>query len=427
MSERVVTILYHIGLLWTMDCGDLATDQANFARSGRDAMREVGAVAGAAIAIGADGRIVAVGSEREVRDLADAQTHWVDAAGGFVCPGFVDPHTHLVHGGSREHELPMRLAGASYLDILAQGGGIFSTVRATAQRTEEELLRQVEVSASRLLACGVTTLEAKTGYGMTLPVEAKQLRVAHTLAQRSPQTFVHTALPAHAIPPEKQANRAAFVAEIVAMLPVLHELGAEFADVFVEQGVFDAEEGRHILRAAKGIGMKLKIHADEIIPCGGAELAAELGAVSADHLLAATDTGLQAMAAAGVIAVCLPGTSFYLQKTPARARYMIDEAKLAVAIASDYNPGSTPSENFGLTMSLALLTLRMSPEEVFVAATRNAACAVARGSVAGVIAVGRRADLVLFEAPDPAYILTHYGISHVRAVYIAGKCVFGAS
>lgn len=420
MTQRAQTIIHHIGLLWTM-AGAHADD--TIARCGRDAMREVDAHTEAAIAIGEDGRILGLGSEREVLAMADEHTVLVDAQGGFVCPGLVDPHTHLVHGGSREQELPMRLAGAGYLDILRAGGGILSTVRETARRSEDDLLAQAAQSVRRMLSFGVTTLEAKTGYGMTQEVEQKQLQVALRLAGESPVGFVHTALPAHAVLPERLGDRDRFIEEIASMWPALYAQGAEFADAFVEEGVFSVDEGRYLLSRAQAAGLKVKLHADEMVAGGGAQLAAELGAVSADHLLAATDEGLAAMAKAGVVAVCLPGTSFYLQKTPARARHMLDEAGLAVAIASDYNPGSSPSENFGLTMSLALLTLRMSPEEVFMAATRNAACAIDRGDRAGVLAPGRSADLVLFGPREPAYILTHYGINHVAQVFIAGRRV----
>ncbi|MCY0901312.1 MAG: imidazolonepropionase [Firmicutes bacterium] len=423
MADVAHTLIDHIGLLWTMvEPGEDLTRP----RRGQEAMRSVGAIRDAAIALDASGVVLAVGPARDVRQWADRTTLHLDAAGGFVCPGFVDPHTHLVHGGQRAHEVPLRLAGASYLEILEQGGGILSTMKATATATEAALLSQARTSALRLLKSGVTTVEAKTGYGMALCVERKQLQVAKELAATGVQTVIHTALPAHAVPQERRHDREAFVAEIIAMLPALHVEGAEFVDVFIEQGVFSVDEGRAILLAGQACGMKLKMHADEIVSCGGAELAAQLGAVSADHLLAASDAGLIAMAHAGVVAVCLPGTSFYLQKVPARARFMIDEAQLAVAIASDYNPGSAPSENFGLTMSLALLTLRMTPEEVFVAATRNAACAVARGDQAGALAIGRRGDFVVFGVEDPAYILSHFGINHVRAVFAGGRCVSGA-
>ncbi|MCL6547803.1 MAG: imidazolonepropionase [Alicyclobacillus sp.] len=410
-------IIDNIGLLWTMD----DSDRTDGPRRGREAMRAVGALRDAAIAVGEDGSIVEVGPRRVVRDLADGGTDIVDAGGGFACPGFVDAHTHLVHGGSREHELPLRIQGASYLDILKAGGGILRTVRDTVNCGEDLLYRQARASALRMLGFGVTTVEAKTGYGLTLDAELKQLRVAKRLEQDGGQSFVHTAMPAHAIPASLPVPRERWIDEIVRMLPHLQAEGAEFADVFVEDGVFTAEEGRHILTEAKRIGMKLKIHADEMAPCGGAELAAELGATSADHLLAATDEGLLRMAEAGVIAVCLPGTSFYLQKPPARARFMIDEAGLAVAVASDYNPGSCPSENFAFMMSLALLALRMTPEEVFMAATRNAAYAVDRGATAGILRPGRPADVVVFHAPNPEYVLTRFAVSHVHMVYAKGQ------
>lgn len=397
------------------------TSHSDGPRLGREAMRDVGALCDAAIAIDQAGTILAIGLNKVIRDLADAETVWMDAEGGFVCPGLVDPHTHLVHGGSRERELPLRMAGASYLSILAQGGGILSTVRETNARSEAQLLAQAARSIAQMRRFGVTTVEAKTGYGLTLDAEVKQLRVARQLEREEPLSMVHTAMPAHAIPIDLAGTRAAFIDDIVDILPVLQAEGAAFADVFVEEGVFSVDEGRHILTAALSLGMKVKLHADEMVSMGGAELAADLGAVSADHLLASSDDGLIRMAQAGVTAVCLPGTSFYLQKPPARARFMIDEAGLGVAIASDYNPGSCPSENFGLIMSLALLTLKMTPEEVFLAATRNAACAIARGDSAGILRTGRPADIVVYSAPNPEYVLTHFGISHVNMLFSKGQ------
>ncbi|UNO50937.1 imidazolonepropionase [Alicyclobacillus acidoterrestris] len=392
-------------------------------RCGADAMQTVGEMRDAAIAIDDAGVIVDVGPEKSIVDLADANTQFIDAEGGFVGPGLVDPHTHLVHGGSREKELPLRLAGASYLDILQAGGGILSTVRETSAYSEEALFAQAKTSLARMQRFGVTTVEAKTGYSSSLAVELKQLRVAQRLAEWAGIEIVHTAMPAHAVPKALPRGRDAYIEELLAMLPDLQAAGAEFADVFVEDGVFSVDEGRQILQAAKRLGMKVKIHADEMVPIGGAQLAAELGATSADHLLASTDEGLFALAEAGVMAVCLPGTSFYLQKPAARARFMLDEAQLGVAIASDYNPGTCPSENFGLTMSLALLTLKMTPEEVFVAATRNAACALGRGDVAGIIRSGRPADIVIYAAANPEYVLTHFGVSHVRQVLVKGRPV----
>ncbi len=389
------------------------------------AMREVGAVQDAAVAFDGEGRVCAVGPRAGVRECIGPATEVVDAAGGFVCPAFVDAHTHLVHAGSREAECVMRLAGADYLDVLRAGGGIMQTVRETRAAPFAALLGQARESARRMLAHGVTTLEAKTGYGLELEAELRQLRVAAAVAEGLPQKIVHTAMPAHAIPPERRNDRDRFVREIVDMLGPMRDAGAEFADVFVEEGVFSVDEGRFILSRAKELGLGVKVHADELAPSGGAKLAAELGAASADHLLFATDDSLRGLAQAGTVAVCLPGTSFYLQKPAARARFMMDEAGLAVAVASDYNPGSAPSENFALVMSLAFFHLRMTPEEVFCAATRNAACAIGRGGRAGVLKVGLPGDLVVFAARHPTYILSHYGESQVQAVFAGGRRVYG--
>ncbi len=418
----VKTIIDHIGLLWTMT--DARETDANSPRQGREAMREVGAFENAAIAIDEHGRIIEIGSRKSVGEMADGQTTWIDAGGGFACPGFVDPHTHLVFGGSREHELPMRLAGSTYLDILQAGGGILRTVKDTREASFEELYQKALSSLARMLSFGVTTVEAKSGYGLELATEKKQIEVANALSKAQPIDLALTALPAHALPKDAGISREDYVKSCIEWLPALKEAGAEFADAFVEKGVFTIEEGRRILTAARELGYGLKLHADEMESLGGAELAAQLGAVSADHLLAASDEGLLQMAANGVVAVCLPATSFYLQKAAARARFMIDEVNLAVAIASDFNPGSAPSENFALTMSLALLTLKMIPEEVFMAATRNSANAISRGSRAGVIAKGRPADVVWFHAPNPAYVLTRFGIPHVAGVMKDGIPVY---
>jgi len=418
-------LIENIGLLWTMAEG--VQPGAMTAPLCGEQMMCVGEVRNAGIAIADDGTILCAGPAREAALHVTSETECWDAQGGFACPGFVDPHTHLVHAGSREHELAARLAGASYLDILADGGGIMATVRATRAATDDALFEQALVSARRMRACGVTTLEAKTGYGLCARTELRQLQVAQRVARSLGLRMVHTALPAHAIPPARLAHRDAYIADIIAMLPELRAAGATYADVFVEQGVFSVEEGRAILSAARQLGYGLKLHADELHDGGGARLAAELHACSADHLLAASDDGLHAMAAAGVCAVLLPATSFYLQQPPARARFMIDDARLAVAIASDYNPGSAPSENAGLVHTLALLTLQMRPQEVYAAATRNAACAIGLADVAGVLAPGRPADVVVFAAKNPEYALTHFGIDHLRVVLSEGRVVRGTA
>ncbi|MCL6453947.1 MAG: imidazolonepropionase [Alicyclobacillus sp.] len=401
-----------------------AASEATPAPSRGRAMRDIGWVEDGAVAV-KDGRIAWVGqSDAANREGIEASVE-MDAGGRLVTPGLVDPHTHLVHAGSREYELALKLAGVPYLEILRRGGGILSTVKATRAASEEALTQQALVSLRRMLEGGVTTVEAKSGYGLNAEVELRQLRVAKALAELQPVEVVSTFLGPHAVPPEAKADPDAFLSEMMALLHPIHTDGlAEFADIFCEDGVFSIEQSRRFLMAAKQAGFGVKIHADEMEPLGGAELAAELGAVSADHLLAASRTGLQAMAEAGCIAVLLPGTSWNLgAKTHADARYLIDEAGAAVALATDYNPGSCPTESLQLIMALAANVLRMTPEEILTAVTRNAAFAVGRGERIGSIAVGKQADLCVWNARNPAYLVYHFGVNHVDTVVKRGTVV----
>ncbi|UHA75745.1 imidazolonepropionase [Paenibacillus sp. 481] len=383
-------------------------------------MKQLHTINGAAIAI-RDGYIVDFGQEQELlHRLQHAEiTNTVDVGGRLVTPGLVDPHTHLVHAGSREHELALKRAGVPYLDILAQGGGILSTVKATRAATEQELYAKARRSLNEMLLQGVTTVEAKSGYGLTVEDELKQLRVAKQLDDTHPIDLVSTFMGAHAVPVEYKERTDAFVELIISeMLPrVAAEQLAQFCDVFCEQGVFSIEQSRRILLAGKQLGLRPKVHADEIVPLGGAELAGDVGAISAEHLLAASDEGLARMAAGNVIPVLLPGTSFNLGvKQHARARDMIDRYNLPVALATDYNPGSCPTESIQLIIMLASLHLKMTPEEILTACTLNAACALGRGGDIGSVEVGKRADLAVFDAPSISYLPYHFGINHTFGV-----------
>lgn len=420
--NRIDLLIHNIGTLITMQ-------GSRGPRTGRE-MSEVGAVRRGAVAI-RDGLIVAAGPEDEVMaeigGLAIERKH--DAQGLLVTPGLIDPHTHLVHGGSREHELELKLKGISYLEILAQGGGILSTVRATRQATEEELYAKAKASLDMMLSFGVTTAEAKSGYGLTLEDELKQLRVAHRLNREHPVDLVSTFMGAHVVPEEYKGRSGDFVRLVIEqMLPEVKRQGlAEFCDVFCEHGVFSVEESEQILLAAKELGFGLKIHADEIEPIGGAQLAGKLGCISAEHLIAATDDGLEAMRQAGVVAVCLPATSFNLRLTNhARARAMI-EMELAVALSTDYNPGSSPTESLQLVMTLGCLNLGMTPEEVLTAVTINAAHAIGRADTVGSLEAGKQADLVIFKADNLAYLPYHFGINHVHTVFKRGNVVVSTS
>ncbi|OCT12190.1 imidazolonepropionase [Paenibacillus pectinilyticus] len=406
--------------------GRLVTPQGNAPRCGQQ-MKELCEITDAAIAILA-GRIVLFGPAQEILDgLAAVEiSETIDVGGRMVTPGLVDPHTHLVHGGSREHELALKRSGVPYLEILAQGGGILSTVRCTRAACEQDLYVKALRSLNEMLLNGVTTVEAKSGYGLTVEDELKQLRVAKRLNDTHPVDIVSTFMGAHAVPPEFKGHTEAFVDHIVnEMLPkVAEEKLAVFCDVFCEQGIFSVEQSRRILLAGKHGGLIPKIHADEIEPLGGAELAGEVGAISAEHLLAATDKGLAAMAKHGVIPVLLPGTSFNLGLAKhARARDMIDRFELPVALSTDYNPGSCPTESIQLIMMLASLNLKMTPEEILTACTINAANALGRGEDIGSIEVGKLADLTIFDAPNIAYLPYHFGTNHTFGVIKNGHVI----
>lgn len=379
-----------------------------------------------AIAVG-DGRIVAVGTTAEVRAkvAVTEATQVVDATGRIALPGLVDSHTHLVFAGSRENELDLKLKGVPYLEILAQGGGILSTVRATRAAGREDLVEIGRKYAKQMLAQGTTTAEVKSGYGLTTADELKQLEAVRDLASQSDMDFVPTFMGAHAFPPEYKGDPEKFVDLLVTeMIPAVAERGlAEYCDVFCEKGVFSVEQSRRILQAGLAAGLKPKIHAEEIECLGGAELAAELGAASADHLLMISDTGIRKMADAGVVAVLLPATTFYLREDHyAPARKMI-EAGVPVALASDFNPGSCPNNNLQLVMTIACLYLRMTPAEVINAVTINAAHAIGRADSVGSLEEGKKADIVLFDAPSYQYLPYRLGSNLVTTVIKNGKVV----
>lgn len=371
-----------------------------------------------------DGLIAFVGSAEEAADLKAKET--IDAAGKLLSPGLVDPHTHLVFGGSREHELALKQQGVPYLEILAQGGGILSTVKSTREASEEALYEKGLFHLNRCLTYGVTTMEAKSGYGLDKETELKQLRVAKKLNETHPIDLVSTFLGAHAIPENYKGRPDAFLEEMLSMLPVISKEGlAEFVDIFCETGVFTVEQSKTFLQKAKTAGFGVKIHADEIDPLGGTEMACEIGATSADHLVGASKEGVRMLGESDTIAVLLPGTTFYLGKDHfAPARDMIASGA-AVALSTDFNPGSSPTENLQFIMNLAALRLKMTPEEIWNAVTVNAAFAIGRGEVAGSLEVGRNADLVLWDVPNYKYIPYHYGVNHVNKVWKGGKLVAG--
>ncbi|WP_425446546.1 imidazolonepropionase [Dethiothermospora halolimnae] len=396
----------------------------NKPRTGNE-MGNVGLIEDGIIAI-SDDKIIYVGKGKLPQDIQiDNETKIINGEGKTVTPGLIDPHTHLVHGGSRENELDMKLKGMKYLDILEAGGGILSTVRSTKEASFDDLYNKAKNSLDKMLELGMTTVEAKSGYGLDTETEMKQLRVAKKLNEDHPIDVVSTFMGAHAIPKEYKDNVDGFIDIIINdMLPkVSKENLAEFCDVFCEEGVFSVDQTRKILNEAKKYGMKPKIHADEIEPLGGAELAAEVEAVSADHLVAASEKGMEMMADKGVIADLLPGTCLNLKiGKMAKARKMI-ELGIPVALSTDYNPGSSPTENIQLIMYLAGLKMNMTPEEVITAVTINAACSVDRQKEIGSLEEGKKADIAIFNAPNIAYIMYHFGINHIDKVIKNGKIV----
>ncbi|RIV24388.1 imidazolonepropionase [Alicyclobacillaceae bacterium I2511] len=387
------------------------------------AMRQVGFIDKGVVALAA-GKIVFAGTETDLQSAElEVQTVW-DAGGRLVTPGLIDAHTHLVHAGSREKELSLKLQGVPYLDILSQGGGILSTVRATQSATEPQLTAQALVSLRHMLEHGTTTVEAKSGYGLNRTTELKQLRVTQALNGLQPVELVSTFLGPHALPPEYRDRSHQFIDEMITLADEVWSLGlAEFADIFCERGVFSVAESRRYLTACRNLGYGLKLHADEIDALGGTELAAELQALTVDHVVAASLDGLRAAAAAGVIAVLLPGTSWNLSGSYAKARFLMDVADGAVALATDYNPGSCPSESLQLIMAFAANGLHMTPEEILTAVTRNAAYAVGRGEKIGRLEAGWQADLCVWETPELAFLPYHFGVNHIHRVYKRGVLV----
>lgn len=350
----------------------------------------------------------------------------IDAEGCLVTPGLIDAHTHLVFGGWREYELAMKLRGVPYLEILAQGGGILSTVKRTREAQVQELARKAEKALNEMLTLGTTTCEAKSGYGLNLEDEVKQLKAVKLLQNSQPVELVSTFLGAHAVPEEFNDDRPGYIQKLTdEIIPFIAQHGlAEFCDVFCETGVFSAEETSQILEAAMNHGLIPKIHADEINPIGGSQLAGSLKAISAEHLICTTDEGIQALAEGGTSAVLLPVTSFYLDKPFARARDMINTG-VPVVIATDFNPGSCPNLSMQMAMNIGCYKYRMTPEEVLTAATLNAAAAIKRADTIGSIEVGKQADIVLWDAPNLDYIFYRFGSNLVRQVIKKGKRVAG--
>ncbi len=387
-----------------------------------EAMKDIASIENGWFAV-TDGVFTHVGSGEYDKTLEGEKTLVLDASKLLVTPGLVDAHTHLVHGGSREHELKMKLEGVPYLDILKAGGGILSTVKSTREATADELYNKAYKVLNTMLKYGVTTIEAKSGYGLNLETELKQLEVAKSLNNDHPMSIVSTFLGAHAIPTEYKENKEVYIKQVKEMIDFIEDKDlAEFVDIFCEDAVFDPKDSREILSYAKDKGFKTKIHADEIVDLGGASLASELGCTSADHLMATGDAGINDMANSDIVANLLVGTSFNLNKDFARGRKMID-AGCYVAVSTDYNPGSCPSENLPFAMYLAASKVGMLPEEVLSAVTINAAKAVGMEDTVGSIEVGKKADFVIYDTNNINYLFYNFGKSHVIHVFKEGNLV----
>ena len=412
------------GLL-VKNIGQLVTMRGPTPRRG-DAMREIDLLKNAAVAVQGD-TIVAVGLSTQIeRDFPPAEDGAVlDAGGRVVTPGLIDPHTHPIFSRTRENEFEMRIQGRSYMEIAQAGGGIRASVRDLRETSKDKLVESSRKTLDRMLAHGVTTVEAKSGYGLSTESELKQLEAIAELDATHPVDLTPTFLGAHEFPDEYRQRRQEYVELVInEMIPAVAERRlAEYSDVFCEDGVFDIEQSRRIQMAAKAAGMKLRFHADELTPYGGAELAAEMTAASADHLVYISDHGISALARSGTVAVLLPGTTFSLGSGRyAPARKMI-EAGVVVALATDCNPGSSYTESLPFVVSLAAVQLKMTAAEALAAVTVNAAYSLDRADRIGQLAEGYQADLVIWDMKDYRELPYHYAVNLAAAVVKKGAVV----
>jgi len=408
------------------NCKELLTLKgANRARTGSE-MNDLGIITNAAIAV-SDGNIIECGKESEILAKYDFNEH-IDADNGIVMPGFVDPHTHPVFYATRENEFEMRITGRTYVEISQSGGGIRSSINSVRQAGEEELYQLSLKRIKKLITCGTTTLEAKSGYGLSTESELKMLRVIKRLNNSLPLDIVPTFMGAHEFPVEYKDDHEAYIKLLIdEMLPQVAEAElAEYFDIFTEEHVFNIKQSRRLMQAARAHGFKLRMHADEIKPIGGAELAAEMKAVSADHLGACSDSGIKAMQEQGVIATLLPGTIFSLgMKSYARARDMIDSG-VAVALATDYNPGSCNCDSMQFIITLACLQMKMTVAEAITASTINAAAALERADKIGSLEIGKQADIIILDMPSYKFLPYHFGSNNVTRVIKKGKIIWNS-
>jgi len=417
------------GALLIRNLSQIASPQGDTAVRG-SAMRQLLSIQDGAVVI-RDGRFAWVGREIDLpSDLRASVEHDIDAARGTMLPGFVDAHTHLPFAGLRESEFNRRLSGETYVEIAAAGGGIASTVRQTRTASRDDLRDLVVARSQTMVEYGTTTAEAKSGYGLNLDDELKQLEAIREAATLSPVRLVPTCLAAHEFPPENprdESSKEAFVSQVVEeIMPAAAKAGlAEFCDVFVEQGVFTREQGRRVLEAGAKMGMVPRIHADELSDTGGAALAAELGCASADHLMCISDAGVDALAASNTVANLLPGTSFFLMSDIyAPGRKLIDKGAI-VSLSTDCNPGSSMTESMQIVIQLAVLKMKLTVEEALTAATLNSAFSLRRSRDVGSIEVGKRADFMILRAPNVHHLVYHYGVNLVETTWVGGEKVFG--
>lgn len=405
------------------NASELVTCKGNAPKQGKE-MSDIGIIKNGAIVV-ENGIIAAVGTTDEILSKYDEKNYkLIDASNKAVLPGFIDSHTHLIFGGYRADEFSWRLRGDTYMSIMERGGGITNSVRATRAESLENLVEIGRKRLHKMLKFGVTTVEGKSGYGLDLDTELKQLEAMKILNSEEAIDIVPTFLGPHSVLAEYKGKEDEFIDFMINdVLPVVKEKDlAEFADIFCEKNVFSIEQSRKFLKAAKKMGLKLKIHADEIVQLGGAELAAELGAVSADHLLQASDKGIQDMAKAGVICSLLPITAFSLKEEYARGRYMIDN-NCAVALATDLNPGSCFSNSIPLLIAISAIQMKLSIEEIITALTINAAAAVGRADTIGSLEVGKKADIIILEYPSINFLPYHVGVNIVETVIKNGEII----
>lgn len=408
--------------LFIRNITQLVTCSGFSAKKGKE-MSELGIIEDGAVAV-ENGIITHVGTTEEVLQQLDGFYPEIIAKGKTLLPGFVDSHTHFVFGGYREEEFSWRLRGDSYMSIMERGGGIVNTMKATRGSSFEELRDAARPRLDEFLSMGVTTVEGKSGYGLDLSTETLQLQVMAELNKEHPIDIVSTWLGAHALPPEFAGRTDDYIDFLIAeALPAISpDMNVSFCDVFCEKGVFSIEQSKRLLLAARDHGLGLKLHADEIVPLGGAELAARLQAVSADHLLHASDEGIRRMASADVVATLLPLTAFSLKEPYARGREMID-AGCAVALATDLNPGSCFSNSIPMLIAIACIYMNLSPEETLTALTLNGAAAVGQVERIGSIDVGKQADMILLQYPSYKFLPYHFGMNIVEKVIKKGRQV----